>query len=519
MHLLDPRPLLPAGLLVDALETSADRITILAHPTATACCCPSCGEPSGRMHSRYQRRLLDLPSHGRIVELRLEVRRFRCLTAGCSQQTFAEPLPAQIARRSGQRTSRLDGLVQHLGMALGGRPAAGLAQRLRLPVSRDTLLRVVRCRAPPRPGPVRVIGIDEWAWRRRQRYGTIICELEQRRIVDLLPDREPTAVKAWLRAHPEIGVVARDRAGGFAGAVSEAAPGAIQVADRWHLMENASAAFLEAVRAALGPIRRALSRGAIHPELLSAAERLQYEGYLRRREANDAIRAMAAAGTSIKEIVRRTGRSRKLVRAVLRNGEDEVFRGRTSSLDPWLPRLEERWDAGCRNAAELWRHLHGEGFSGCLRTVTEWATRRRRSEQPDGGAAGRVPPARTIARVMLAGRDRLTRAEAVMVATVEAAVPALATARELVERFHRMLRARTPDALPTWINDAAGSMLAAFGRGIGFDQAAVRAALTEPWSNGPTEGHITKLKLVRRQMYGRGKLDLLRARLLVPASA
>jgi transposase len=187
--------------------------------------------------------------------------------------------------------------------------------------------------------------------------------------------------------------------------------------------------------------------------------------------------------------------------------------------NPWLPRLEERWEAGCRNSADLWRHLRAEGFGGCSRVVTEWATRRRRSERPDGGAAGRVPPARTIARVMLAGRDRLARAEAVMVATVEAAVPALATARDLVERFHRMLRSRTPDALPAWINDVSASMLASFGRGIVLDQVAVRATLAEPWSNGPTEGCITKLKLVRRQMYGRGKLDLLRARLLAPAPA
>jgi transposase len=310
----------------------------------------------------------------------------------------------------------------------------------------------------------------------------------------------------------------RDRSGGFAGAVSEAAPEAVQVADRWHLMENASAAFLEAVRAAFGPIRRALlGRGAINPDLLSAAERLQHEGHLRRKEANDTIRAMAAAGIATKEIVRRTGRSRKLVRAVLRNREDEVFRSRTGSLEPWLPRLEEGWAGGCRNGAELWRRIRDEGFGGCLRVVTEWATRRRRSERPDGGAAGRVPPARTIARAMLAGRDRLARAEAVMVAAVEAAVPALAAARDLVDRFHRMVRARTPDALPAWITDAIGSVLASFGRGIADDQAAVHAALTEPWSNGATEGHVTKLKLVRRQMYGRGKLDLLRARLLAPA--
>jgi transposase len=218
-----------------------------------------------------------------------------------------------------------------------------------------------------------------------------------------------------------------------------------------------------------------------------------------------------------KEIVRRTGRSRKLVRAVLRNRAEEVFRNRTSSLEPWLLQLAEMWEAGCRNAAELWRRLRDEGFGGCLRIVPEWATRRRRSEQPDGGAVGRTPPTRTIARAMLANRDRLARADAVMVAAVEAAVPALTAARDLVDRFHRMLRARTPDALPAWITDASGSMLASFGRGIADDQVAVRAALTEPWSNGATEGQVTKLKLVRRQMYGRGKLDLLRARLVVPA--
>lgn len=517
MHLLDPRPLLPPGLAVDAIETGADRVVIFVHAPEAFHCCPACGEPSNRVHSRYQRRLLDLPSHGRVVELRLQVRRLRCLAVSCPRQTFAEPLPVEVARRSGRRTSRLDGLVQHLGIALGGRPGAGLAQRLMLPVGKDTLLRVVRRHAPAGAGSVRALGIDEWAWRRRQRYGTILCDLEQRRIVDLLPDRNQAAVKTWLRAHPEIGVVARDRSGGFAGAVSEAAPEAVQVADRWHLMENASAAFLEAVRGVLGPIRRALNCEATNPDLLSAAERLQYEGYLRRREANDTIRAMAAGGTAIKEIVRRTGRSRKLVRAVLRNREDEVFRSRTSSLEPWLLRLEEMWEAGCRNAAELWRRLRDEGFGGCLRIVTEWATRRRRSEQPDGSAAGRTPPARTIARAMLAGRDRLARAEAVMVAAVEAAVPALAAARDLVDRFHRMVRARTPDALPAWITDATSSMLASFGRGIVDDQAAVRAALTEPWSNGVTEGHVTKLKLVRRQMYGRGKLDLLRARLVTPA--
>jgi transposase len=514
---LDPRSLLPPGLVVDAVEVGPDTLSVTAHRAQAFAHCPACGGRSERVHSLHRRRLLDLPSHGHAVELLIRIRRFRCLADVCPRHTFTEPLAPEIAGRSRRRTLRLDSLVRALGLALGGRPGAALAQRLMLPIGRDTLLRAVRGGPPLDAGAARVIGIDEWAWRRRQRYGTLICDLERRRVVDLLPDREPATVKAWLSSHPVIRVVARDRAGGYAGSVAEAAPQAVQVADRWHLMENASAAFLQAVRSVLGPIRRALGAGVIDPDLLSAAERLQYEGYLRRREENDAIRAMTGAGAAIKEIVRRTGRSRKLVRAVLRNAEDEVFRSRASSLAPWLVPLEAAWSGGCRNGAELWRRMRAQGFGGSLRVVGEWATRRRRSERADGAITGRPPPARSIARAMLVNRDRLTRSEATMVATIETALPALSAARGLVDRFHRMVRARTPEALPAWIAEAKASMLAPFGRGIASDQPAVSAALAEPWSNGPTEGQVTKLKLIRRQMYGHGKLDLLRVRLLAPA--
>ena len=517
MPSLDPRSLLPLGLVLEAIEVTPDTITISARREAGAGHCPSCGVCSDSVHSLHRRRVLDLLAYGRVVELQVRIRRFRCGERGCSRQTFTEPPSQSVTGGSGRRTARLDGLLGDLGRSLGGRPAAALAGRLMVPVGVDTLLRTLRRRATLDDVPLRVIGIDEWAWRRRQRYGTLICDLERRRVVDLLPNREPATVRAWLSLHPEVRVVARDLASGYAGAIAVAAPGALQVADRWHLMENASAAFLLAVRGALGSIRRALGAGAVDPELLSAAERLQYEGYLRRRDDNAAIRAMAEAGVAIKQIAWRTGRSHKLVRAVLRNTEDEVFRSRTSSLAPWLVALDAAWTEGRRNGAELWRRLRAQGLAGSLRVVGEWATRRRRSERADGAVGSRLPPARSIAHAMLVRRDRLTRAEATMVAAVEAGVPALATARDIVDEFHRLVRAMTPAPLRDWITRASASMLAAFGRGIAADQAAVHAALTEPWSNGPTEGHITRLKLLRRQMYGRGKLDLLRAKLVAPA--
>lgn len=176
-----------------------------------------------------------------------------------------------MAERS-RRTSRLECLVHHLGLALGGRPAAGFAKRLMVPVSNDTLLRVVRRRAKLPEAPLNVIGIDDWAWRRNHRYGSIVCDLERRRIVALLPDREIATVRAWPAEHPQIAVVSRDRGGGYGEAVTKALPDAVQIADRWHLMENASSAFLDAVRKSMRSIRTAIGAAKINPDLLTCAE-------------------------------------------------------------------------------------------------------------------------------------------------------------------------------------------------------------------------------------------------------
>ena len=242
---------------------------------------------------------------------------------------------------------------------------------------------------------------------------------------------------------------------------------------------------------------------------------MQYQGYLRREEANAVIRGFVADGISIKEIVRRTGHSRKLVRSVVRGQRTDIFRVRQTSLEPHLPWLEAQWDAGQRNGAKLWRQLRLVGFGGGLRVVTEWATRRRRAEKAENGL-GYAPAARTIVRLMTLERNNLTKAQTITVAAIEERLPDLVEARGVVEGFHEMVRRKSSGDLEAWIERAAKSLVASFANGVIRDRAAIQNAITSQWSNGQTEGQITKLKLVKRQMYGRGKLDLLEARVIGP---
>ena len=384
------------------------------------------------------------------------VRRFWCDAVLCPRRVFAERFGDNILAPLSRRTGRLETIVHHLGLALGGRPAAAFAERLMMPVSNDTLLRVVRRRTEQPRNELAIIGIDDFAFRRGQRYGTIVCDLERRRPVTLLPDRDQPTSQAWLANHPSIVTVARDRGGGYGAAIAKALPHADQVADRWHLMENASRAFLDAVGKSMRQIRKSVGSAIIDPKLLTYAERLQYEGYLRRHETNEAILELSKQGVPIKQIVKRTGHSRKLVRNVLRGQRSDAFRVRQSSLENWLPWLDGRWEQGARNASALWREMREKGFRGQIGVVSEWARRRSLAEKADQSALARTPSARCIARLMTLARDDLSKSDAVLIAAIESNVPDLVIARILIADFQQMIRSKAAAKLDGWLEGAQG---------------------------------------------------------------
>ncbi|KAA0571656.1 ISL3 family transposase [Azospirillum sp. B21] len=283
----------PPGFVIVETADSSLAVQITVRSAAAFSPCPVCGEHSFRMHSRYQRLLFDLPLSGRNVRLHLQARRFHCDVPTCRRRIFAERFDPDVLKPWARRTARLDDPVYHLGLALGGRPAARLGKRLMVPITKDTPLRAMLRHNPPVFPPPSTIGIDDWAWWRNQRYRTLICDLDRHRTIALLPNREPATTEEWLSDQQQVAIVARDRSGAYPQAILKALPHAIQVADRWHLMENASHAFLDAVRKSMRQIRVAIGAATVDPTLLTAAEHIQYEGYLRREETNGVILALA----------------------------------------------------------------------------------------------------------------------------------------------------------------------------------------------------------------------------------
>jgi len=232
-------PLIPLPEDLEITSVSETTEELLMRVTSNRACslCPLCSTPSHALHSYYRRKPADLPCAGRPIRLLLTVRKFFCRNVACSRKVFSERLP-ELLQPASRLTTRLREALQIIGFALNGEGGARLACRLGMPISATTLLRSLHLVPPPPIGKVRVVGLDDWARRRGQRYGTIIIDQERHVVIDLLAERSPQSVQKWLEAHPEIEIVSRDRGGTYVEGASLGAPQATQVADRWHILAN-----------------------------------------------------------------------------------------------------------------------------------------------------------------------------------------------------------------------------------------------------------------------------------------
>lgn len=399
---------LPEDLQVPQVLTEPDWIIIVAEPRSSTSLCPLCGRASGRVHSHYLRTLADLHWQGQIAMLRLRVLRFRCATLTCPRRIFTEGLPTTTAPRA-RRTARVGDIQRHVGLALGGQQGARLARRLAMQVGATTLLDMIRRGAPagPKRG-TRVLGVDDWAWRRGGRYGTLLCEIEQHRIIDLLADRRAETLATWLEQHPGVAAISRDRAGAYAASARRGAPDAVQVSDPCHLLKNCGEAVLDAVRrhraaAQAAALTAAAVEGAppAGPPPMSSAERRQWDRWQRHRVRYEQVMRLHRDGMPIRTMVRILRISRNRLRRWSHGAALALHRPRQSILEPYRALLERRWAEGCRNGTQLWREACEAGFTGGLRVIIEWATRQRFDIMPArAGSEFAMPSTRRIARIL-----------------------------------------------------------------------------------------------------------------------
>lgn len=496
--------------------------------TTHACCCPVCGVTSTSIHSYRQRFVKDLPIGEHAVVLSVRTKRFRCRNPECPQVTFVEEIPGVVARHA-RRTARLSTVLWHIGQVAGGQAGARLTRQLHLAVSRATLLRIVRQHPiAPSPSPT-IIGIDDWAKRKGQRYGTIVVDLERHRVVDLLEDRDAETVVDWLRTCPQVQVVARDRSQQYAQAVAEGAPWAIQVADRWHLLKNLSEmvqrVLLERLPRMTLKVQSSAYANAPREKFPRAASDLRTSAAVRARRMREYIQVqqLRQHGHSERRIARVLGMSRGKVHRLYHAKTVPERRSAyvPSMLDPFIGYLKQRVAAGCTNAQQLWRELRDRGYPGASGQVAKWVhNQRHRPHNPqvssDAVTEVRLPTLPTCVRVLTADPTQLSPEDSSVLTRLQQDA-GLAGLYPLAQHFMTMVRQMQPDGLNAWVDTCSNSPVAAlrhFAASISQDLAAVRAALELPWSNGQTEGQIHRLKMLKRQMYGRAKLDLLRLRIL-----
>ena len=540
--------LLPPTRGIRFLELSVEEALVRLQLTATAPTAdgPHCAVPSASMHSRYQRHLTDLPWGRRAVRIQLTVRRFRCRHRASWRRIFTERVPDLVAAY-GRHTHRLATVLRAIGLALGGNTGARLAARLQLPTSPSTLLRLVRgVPTPPTPA-LQAVGVDEWAWRRGHRYGTILVDLATHRVVDLLPDRSASTVAAWLAEHPTISVVCRDRSDLYADGIRRGAPEAMQVVDRFHLVQN----LRQVLEAFLLDHRPALQAAAVGTAMaLTPSPHMEpvtrmYQG--RRRSPKPApppaerpprharwvtiyetLHNLHAQGTPIATMARQLGISRPTVYADLRRdtptGPRRLQRPPSARvLTPYLPYLIRRWRESGADSRQLWREIQTLGYTHSARTVGRFITRLRRAadaghppeSQRSPYRRPQGPSARAVSFVMVCPAAKRSAEAQTYLDQLCQMDTSVARAHELSHAFLIMGRERRGIDLEAWMAEAMHSgieTLARFARGLQEDLAAVTAGLTLDWSNGPVEGQITRLKLLKRQGYGRAGFPLLRQR-------
>jgi transposase len=520
---------------LDSIEVQEQTVIVHLHAIAPTAACPYCGTVGSRVHSRYERSIADVAFGGRKLELKLLVRKWICPEASCSRHIFAERFP-ELVQRYARMTDRLIKALQSAGVITNGADAAQIASAFGVPTTAKTIIRRVLQLPLPSEGSVRKVGIDEWAWKKGHRYGTILVDLEKRRVVQLLAERSVETSKVWLRQHPEIDLVSRDRGKLFREAATLGASQAKQVIDRFHLQKNFAEA-LEKFFRQQEPLLKKATRGnsgkARPAEKSAVPEKVAQERRARHRQRvrlHTRIWKLYREGYHKEQIAQIIGVSSRSVYRVLQQQAPPPPRRRSRSssiVDPYLSYLTARWNQGCHNVARLYEELVAQGYTGSRRTLEL----RLRPFRPQGGRPvskqtvifDKPPSPRGVALMMVRPEQSRTREQTAYLEQLIQSNETIAAVFELAQDFGRLLRKREGQVrLEQWkaaVQASGIAELIAFVDGLVDDGQAVTNGCSLTWSNGMVEGFINKVKWIKRSSYGQAGFPLLQRRVLLHPAA
>ncbi len=573
---------LPAGMCIESIQKTESDLVVSVVSTYPTSCCPLCSWPSSSVHSYYHRSVRDVPCGGQSVRLSLTVRKFFCRNDGCRRKIFTERL-ATFVEPWAKMTVRLCEEIQAIGLSTSGSLGTRLSARLGISTSWMTVLRRIMDLPTSAAGSVVALGIDDFSFRRGRKFGTILVDLDSHEVIDLLAERSSQTAADWMRHHPEIDYVSRDRGKDYTQGASEGAPQAIQVSDRFHLMKN----LVEAIEPEVSRCYKQLRQAQLplpSPDLPQAdewrqapdadAERKRLARLANKQEQFEQVKDLGSRGLSPKEIAQRLGMSVRTVyrwqgrevcpasqprRKRLANKQEQFeqvkdlrLRGfsqkeiaqrlrigvrtvqrwqgrevcpssqprrkRRSIFDPYAPYVLSRWQQGCRDIQLIFQEIQDQGFKGSIRTVYRFVKSLRLQSLP-------LPAPSVLDRVSIQKAiwliarpyEKLKADERTDLQELCQASQELSTLHTLVQSFGRIVRKREGHRLQDWMKQVTDSGLhevQRFARGLQRDKEEVLAGLTLVYSNGQVEGQINKLKLIKRQGYGRAGFPLLRQRVL-----
>ncbi|MFT4760563.1 MAG: transposase [Paraglaciecola sp.] len=529
-----PQELLPniENLHLIALKIDNNELVITTRIDSGFYLCPACKCSSSKQHSYYIRQLSDVAWAGVPTTLNLKVHKFFCESTNCQQKIFTERIEGlpSYARRTNRQKAQLEAI----GLRTGANEGTCLCKRLGIKVSSSTILKILHQIAPPCFKAPKVLEVDDWAFRKGHVYGTILVDLEEHKPIDLLPDREAETLEKWLKEHPGVEIISRDRASAYSIGAKNGAPDAIEVADRWHLLKNMTDALkrmmykhnkinqeialsiAEKNRAVIQSERKAIMETNLQLILPSTEKKestLQYE------ETFKLVKDLQNKGLSRRAIAQQLNISRVTVNKYFhfekypKRTKSETSKSTVAKFDGYIQKIVSK---GEYSIQQLWEDLQEKGFKGNAAAIRRYMNKHfpkeKKAEQLPALEVKLYSPKR-LGYLLIREKEKLKEKEIEYLEQLFVACPQAQLANQLALRFRNMIVNRKAENLETWIKDTIVSgteVLKSFAQNLNRNFDAVYNACSLEWSNGQVEGQVNRLKNIKRQMYGRASFELLK---------